>query len=45
MFQDSHISFCSMHTKHTAIGEGCVSMGLENRPILKGLDYDNSDPY
>ena len=23
----------------------CVSMGLENRPILKGLNEDNSDPY
>ena len=24
---------------------GCVSMGLENRPILKGLNEDDSDPY
>ena len=24
---------------------GCVSMGLENRPILKGLNGDNWDPY
>ena len=24
---------------------GCVSMGLENKIILKGLNDDNSDPY
>ena len=24
---------------------GCVSMGLENRPILKGLNDDNLDSY
>ena len=24
---------------------GCVSMGFENRPILKGLNDDNLDPY
>ena len=24
---------------------GCVSMGLENRPILKGINEDDSDPY
>ena len=24
---------------------GCVSMGLENRTILKGLNDDSSDPY
>ena len=24
---------------------GCVSMGSENMPILKGLNDDNLDPY
>ena len=24
---------------------GCVSMGLENKPILKGLNDGNSDPH